>query len=213
MRRTCADGAFTVVELLTVIGILVVLFAILLPVLSRARAGARNATCVTHLSEIGKAARMYADDCDRTIVPARTAVTAFGTVGITWCVLLQPYLNSEKILICAEDKSPQTVAQSTDLPHSYGINYNLAYNTLWGAYPFVASMSQIQRSSDVILFFELLGSARAMGSAYTSYGTSRVDARHHGRGNFVFLDGHVKGYRPDQVRNQLYWDPFVNNGS
>jgi prepilin-type processing-associated H-X9-DG protein/prepilin-type N-terminal cleavage/methylation domain-containing protein len=213
MRRKRPFGGFTLVELLTVLGILAVLFAILFPVLIRVKASARNAACVTHLSEICKAARMYADDNDRTIVPARTAVTEFGTRGITWCVILQPYLGSEKILVCAEDRSPQPAAQSTDVPHSYGINYNLAYNNLWGAYPFVASMSQVQRTSDVILFFEILGSVQAMGSAYSSYGISRVDARHNGRGNFAFLDGHVKGYRPSQVRNQAYWDPFVGIGS
>jgi prepilin-type N-terminal cleavage/methylation domain-containing protein/prepilin-type processing-associated H-X9-DG protein len=213
VRTRSLRAGFTLVELLMVLAILAVLFAILLPVLLRAKAGARNATCVTHLGEICRAARMYADDNDRTIVPARTAVTAFGTKGITWCVILQPYLRSDKILICAEDKSPQPAAQSTDVPHSYGINYNLAYNNLWGPYPFVTSMSFVQRTSDVILFFEILGSVQAMGSAYTSYGISRVDARHNGRGNFAFLDGHVKGYTPTQVRNPAYWDPFVSNGS
>lgn len=213
MRGTRAGRGFTLVEILVVLGILAVLAGIAFPVFLRARASGRNAVCITQLGGIAKAARMYADDNDRTLVPARTAVTVFGTKGLTWCVLLQPYLGGEKILLCPEDRSPQLASSSTDYPHSYGINYTLAYNTLFGSYPFVLSLGQVPRTSDVVLFFEITPSSQAMGSAYTSNGISRIDPRHNGRGNFAFLDGHVKGYRPAQMRNLAYWDPFVNSGS
>jgi prepilin-type processing-associated H-X9-DG protein len=54
--------AFTVLELLVVIGIIVILAALLLPVLSRAKTKARNITCVNQLKQLGVAARLYADD-------------------------------------------------------------------------------------------------------------------------------------------------------
>jgi prepilin-type N-terminal cleavage/methylation domain-containing protein/prepilin-type processing-associated H-X9-DG protein len=200
---------FTLVELLVVLGIIAVLTAIFLPVLGRARASARTAVCVTQISQLCKAARLYAEDNDRTLVPARTAVASTGTKGITWCVLLQPYLQSEKILICPDDPAPQASDQSTCLPHSYGINYSLAYNTALGSYPFTLSLGQVSRVSDLILFFELKGAVAQMGSGYYANGLSRVDFRHHQVGNFAFLDGHVKGLRADAVKNPLYWDPYV----
>jgi prepilin-type N-terminal cleavage/methylation domain-containing protein/prepilin-type processing-associated H-X9-DG protein len=54
--------AFTLVELLVVIAIIGVLAALLLPLLSRTKAKAKNVTCVSQLRQLGIAARLYAED-------------------------------------------------------------------------------------------------------------------------------------------------------
>lgn len=56
--------AFTLVELLVVIAILVVLAAVIYPVYSSARNRAYLATCLSNLSQIGKATAIYAADWD-----------------------------------------------------------------------------------------------------------------------------------------------------
>ena len=53
---------FTLLELLVVIAIIVVLAALLLPVLSHAKARARRATCTNNLRQINLSLRMYLDD-------------------------------------------------------------------------------------------------------------------------------------------------------
>ena len=57
--------AFTVVELLVVIGIIVLLGALLLPALSRAKAQGQSASCKNHLRQIGLAMAMYVADHNR----------------------------------------------------------------------------------------------------------------------------------------------------
>jgi prepilin-type N-terminal cleavage/methylation domain-containing protein/prepilin-type processing-associated H-X9-DG protein len=66
-RRRCR-GAFTLVELLVVTGIMAILIGILLPTVARARESARRASCLSNLRQVGMAMRFYAHD-NRDQVP------------------------------------------------------------------------------------------------------------------------------------------------
>jgi prepilin-type N-terminal cleavage/methylation domain-containing protein len=60
--KTGLRAAFTLVELLVVIGIIAVLISILLPALNRARAAGQSSVCLSNLRQVGVAFRMYAND-------------------------------------------------------------------------------------------------------------------------------------------------------
>ena len=74
-RRTLAAKAapgFTLIELMVSVGILMLLVAILVPALNKARAAAKTTFCSASLRELGKGWQMYADENDGVLLPGRT---------------------------------------------------------------------------------------------------------------------------------------------
>jgi prepilin-type N-terminal cleavage/methylation domain-containing protein/prepilin-type processing-associated H-X9-DG protein len=90
--------AFTLIELLIVIAILVLLLAILLPGLSRAKAKAREVACLSNLRQLQTCAKLYSMDYDGFLLPNRyvynigtEAPSAGFSAAMTWCAGLAPF--------------------------------------------------------------------------------------------------------------------------
>lgn len=99
--------AFTLVELLTVIGIITILIAILMPVLHRARETAWRTRCLSNIRQITTAWHAYALANDGLLVSANTGPGGWASAGNTdediKTGLLYPYVKTPEVYRCPSD--------------------------------------------------------------------------------------------------------------
>jgi prepilin-type N-terminal cleavage/methylation domain-containing protein len=149
---------FTLIELLVVIAIIAILAAILFPVFARAKEAAKKTTCVSNISQIGRAIMLYAGEYDDLYPRADNCVQqgslnpALNRLGVVtgdgctnspfayrqnhykWEVWLMPYTTSYHVFICPSreiDKRNWDV--DGEIMNGYALNLALtgALNT-WG---------------------------------------------------------------------------------
>jgi len=114
MRRT---HAFTLVELLVVIGIIAVLISILLPVLGKARAAAQTVACQSNIKQLLMASQMYSNEYGGAL-PAYDINVTWGWSDVWWFRSLAKYVAPKSF-----DPAPN-MAQ----PSSTYTNYIPSYN-------------------------------------------------------------------------------------
>jgi prepilin-type N-terminal cleavage/methylation domain-containing protein/prepilin-type processing-associated H-X9-DG protein len=103
-------GAFTLIELLTVIAIIGILAAIIIPTVGAVRNKAKGVRCASNLRQIGVAIRGFANDNKGMIVPYRGEPTsAENDTPILWTEYLVPYMS-----IKTPDGKMPTLADGSD---------------------------------------------------------------------------------------------------
>src|SRR6478672_7387908 len=118
MPRRPKATAFTLVELLVVIGIIAVLIGILLPALSRARAAARTVACSSNLHQLVMATQMFANEHGGSLPKAQNngsnIMKGWNTrVGKTW-EFSEPFWAWEHVLLKYVKNNKQIFADPAD---------------------------------------------------------------------------------------------------
>jgi len=103
--------AFTLVELLVVIGIIAILIGILMPVLSGARRRAQEIKCQANLRSLGQAMTMYTNDTGW--YPGAYVVMEFGgpaKFAAVWPTRLRAYMNGSREPFLCPSRDPERFA-------------------------------------------------------------------------------------------------------
>jgi prepilin-type processing-associated H-X9-DG protein len=184
-------GAFTLVELLVVIGIIAVLIGILLPALSRAREQSRRTACLSNLRTVGQGMLMYAN-AHRDRLPNRNPLgTAYdwAAVNAVLVALNRDYVRGPGTFHCPGDVDPIPSRISTGdygVPNSARVSYDVF--SVWWLPEKGPKLFQLSRSSKTSELAPL-----AWDLNVNPQQTLAADQNHGAKGgNVVFADGHAQ---------------------
>lgn len=201
--------AFTLVELLVVIGIIAVLVAILLPVLSRAKEAAARAKCASNMRQLGIVFRQYHEDF-KGFLPCAGHDPQCGGVGnnrawVAWYTtdafagsLLTKYLSkgtTYKVLVCPTDETSQRGRQTFNIKYPYSYALNDTVFLRWSHWDMHPPKMKVLRPADKILAIEeswrYIDKGCFDAGEFLQYKGDLLSNRHgFNKGNVLYGDGH-----------------------
>ncbi|RYX82982.1 DUF1559 domain-containing protein [bacterium] len=189
MRR-----AFTLVEFIVVILIVMILAAILFPVLSRPdhRGQARRSVCQSNLKQIGLGFMQYVQDYEEKF----PAVQLSATNG--WADMLQPYVKSRVMFQCP------TAPNNAELSSDYFYNRRVGRVSVEKFESVALTILTGEGDDDATTWASL----SQLPTAWIKDESSPA-WRHLGGANYGFADGHVKWLKPDKITTKFSQKDFL----
>jgi prepilin-type processing-associated H-X9-DG protein/prepilin-type N-terminal cleavage/methylation domain-containing protein len=214
--------AFTLIELLVVVGVIALLASMLLPALSKAKASAQRAKCISNLRQLGFAAQMYWEDHDGDCFrfgPVNTnggLLYWFGWIDGPWVPegdrhfdptqgALWPYYEGRGVDLCPgfDYSAPHYKPKAKGASYGYGYNFHLSAPL----HRDPVNTSQFTNASDLVIFADAaqVNDFQAPASPgnpmieewyYVNRYEPTAHFRHRGTANAVYADGHVESERP-----------------
>lgn len=193
VSRRAGGRGFTLIELLVVIAIIAILAGMLLPALGRAKEKARSVQDLNNLKQIGLATISYAHDNE-----GRVPIDMFKQGVNTWAEVLSKDsgITSSNTFVCPSYKPFEWVAWR----FTYGVRLDPPGEAAVTNGPSVTllvdkidSPSDYMHAADTTSQGQDGATARQFYKFFAVGAVKHVHARHTGKANGLFLDGHVEG--------------------
>ncbi len=229
-----APRGFTLIELLTVIAIIGILAAIIIPVVGKVRDSARKAECVSNLRQIGVAMQTFASE-NKNRFPV-SYINGRSTGDNNWMFYLAPYLgfqaptgtgdtywdylklcNKRGPFHCPKTDQADTSIFTTNAWISYKMSEGYRGLVGWGnGITIGAPIAKIKTPSRSLMVAE--GRKHVEFSTWKNeYDGVSIDTcviyPHDGKMNGLFADGHVETMSKKQAETRwtsIYTDPIAN---
>jgi prepilin-type N-terminal cleavage/methylation domain-containing protein/prepilin-type processing-associated H-X9-DG protein len=208
MRKSSQQcGAFTLTEVLVVIGILGILAALLLPALKSAKARSKTVACISQLRQIGVASLAFAEENNQRF-PAATMPNTNRFLSPLQAASRE--LGSLKLFLCPADAERTAGTNLTSLDRtntSYFVSYSARADQ-------PQSIVMGDRNFTVIIVPSStptrISGAWRLFRTNNSFGWRRD--MHQGRGNLLLADGSARETDPQKLNAQIAVQPAETFG-
>jgi prepilin-type N-terminal cleavage/methylation domain-containing protein/prepilin-type processing-associated H-X9-DG protein len=222
-----SESGFTLIEILIVLSIIAILAALIFPTFARVRENGRRASCQSNMKQLGLAFQQYTQDNDELLPNVR--ILPFDQGG--WMYLnmfpasetrggyepdkggLYPYVKSTQVYVCPSDGKGRSSGNSYSAngcvfhaldSGGLGAGKHLASFDDTAQWLFLAEESSPLPPAPYTSAEQFANSTNDGYLAHNNNGSGGDDplsTRHLDGSNVLFLDGHVKWFRPQKVQS------------
>ncbi|MDD2707082.1 MAG: prepilin-type N-terminal cleavage/methylation domain-containing protein [Verrucomicrobiae bacterium] len=222
--------AFTLVELLVVVGIFSLLAALLMPALKNVRENAKQAVCMNNLRQIGLALNQYAADNEGVFVlmmyhPGYSPPSSGWGRYLYGSLAPVKYLKDFRTAYCPAGPTVTNQLTANGLTYTYGCQRRSATDensfipdeTYHANNTVFVNLANLRNPAEYPMLFDSVDPIDncQVYIIYNSPGTTQdgVHLRHNGCAMVLFGDGHVALCEPARLKNFGITKGFAKNGS